>query len=990
VILRFSNPWLLLLLAGLLPLIGWTGARLALLTRFRRALIIGTRLLIVTLLVLALARVQIVQSSDILDVIFALDGSDSIPEAQKQEQLAFLRGELRKMKSHDRAGVLVFGRFPVIEEIPAFPLRIQKLLSEPDRSATDIGEALRLAMAALTGEHKKRIVLVSDGNETEGSAIEAARSAGAHRIPVDVAPVAYEYRNDAIVESVSVDSRVHVNEPFEAKVFVRTEEAGPARLNIFSDNQLLNSQDVRLEPGKKNAFVLTSQVAKSGFHTYRVQVESPGDRNLANNEGSAFTFAAGPPRILFVDGNPPDQNRIVPVLQSEKVEVDYANASGLPDELGALEGYDSLVLSNIGADELGERRMKAIEAAVHELGVGLVMVGGPDSFGAGGYQDTPVERALPVSMEVAHKRILPRGALVIVLHTCEIPEGNFWAREIALAALDVMSSRDLMGLLYFGVPVGGGAPATGWGEQWLFTLSEVGDKSRMRSLIKECMPGDMPYMHPTIQMAYGALSTCNASVKHIVIITDGDPGPPSQALLQQLRDSNITLSTVGIAPHTPTHLQILQAMAGFCGGNFYDVKDFSTLPQIFIKEASVVRKPLICEEPFKPVLKAYSPIVSGIADSEVPQLKGYVCTTPKSLADVPVVSDKDDPVLAHWQYGVGKSVAFTSDAQARWATSWLEWGKFAKFWTQLVRWTLRGQLSQNLQMHTEVADGKGHVVVDAVDSQGNFVNFIEFESSLIKPDLERAPLALKQTGPGRYEATFPVEGTGSYLVTARSREQEGAGGLITGGLAMSYSPEYKSVRSNEALLKQIASLTGGREARLVGNEVNLFDHNLPSGRKPEPLWPQALALAILLVPLDVFFRRVMIDWRDLARGWAAGRDWVAARVKPIFAPRPREREAAMDALLQVKEKVREQTTAPPPSEAFLEALHRAKATAHKGVLEQSEPAAATAQPVVVRKSEKEELRKPKAPAEAFTSQLLEAKKRARRGKTGSVKSSMKE
>lgn len=978
-IFRFANPWLLLLLAGLLPMIVWTGARLSLLTRFRRTLIVGTRLLILTLLVLALARIQRVRSSDTLDVYFALDGSDSIPEAQKREQMVFLQNELKKMSPRDRSGILVFGRFPTIEEIPSYPLRVEKLLSEPDRSGTDVGEALRLAMAALTGENKKRIVLISDGNENEGAAIEAAKSAAAHRIPVDVVPIAYEYRNDVIVESISADSRVHVNEPFDVKIFVRSDEASPARLHVFCDNQLLNSQDVRLEADKKNVFVLTSRVAKAGFHTFRVQVESPTDHNLANNEGNTFTFAAGPPRILFVDGDPPDQNQLVPVLQSEKIEVDYANVAGLPEDLGTLQNYDSVILSNVGADEVGERRMKVIEAAVHELGVGLVMIGGPNSFGAGGYQDTPVERALPVSMEVSHKRVLPRGALVVILHTCEIPEGNFWAREISLAALDVMSSRDLMGLLYFGVPSGRG-PASGWGEQWLFPVQEVGDKSEMRSLIKQCQPGDMPSMATTIQMAFNALSTCNASVKHIVIITDGDPQAPSQALLQTIADSKITLSTVGISPHNPSDMQKLEAMAFICGGTPYVVKDFKALPQIFIKEASVIRKPLLCEEPFKPIQK-YSPILAGIAEGEMPELKGYVCSTPKALADVAVISDKDDPVLAHWQYGVGKAVAFTSDAQTRWAAQWTQWNKFAKFWAQVVRWTLRGQMSQNLQMHTEVADGKGHVVIDAVDAQGNFVNLLDFEGDVISPKIDRQPLPFKQTGPGRYEATFPVEAAGSYMVTARSSGSEGASGLIAGGLAMSYSPEYKNPRSNEALLRQIASVTGGREVPLRGNTLDLFDHNLPSGSKPEPLWPGALALAILLVPMDVFFRRVMIDWRDLARAWGVASGWVVAQVKPLFARRPVKREEAMDALLQVKEKVREQTTTRAPSEAFLEALHRAKKEAQAGVLGQSEEKPVGPRPVVVRKSEKEELRKPKAPAETFTSQLLEAKKRARRGKS---------
>ena len=974
-IVRFGNPWLLLLLAVLAPLVVWTGARLALLTRFRRTVIVAMRTVIVALLILTLARVQIVRSTDVLDVFFLLDGSDSIPDAQKQEELAFLQNELNKMGSRDRAGVLVFGSDAVIEEIPTPYLQVQKLLSAPNRGGTDIGEAIRLAMAALTGENKKRIVLVSDGNENEGAAVEAAESARAHRIPVDIVPLSYEHHNDAMVESITVDSRVHVEEPLDVKVFVRSDEASPARLDIYRDNQLLSSQQVTLEANKKNAFVLTSQVAKPGFHTFRVHVEAPGDRNLANNDGATFTFAGGPPRILFLDGDPPEQNTLVPILKAERIEVDYADPEGLPDELGAVQSYDSIVLSNVSADRLGERRMKLIETAVHELGIGLIMIGGPDSFGAGGYQDTPVERALPVEMEVSHKKILPRGALAVILHTCEIPEGNYWAQQIALAALDVMSRRDLMGVLYYSY--GDVMPP---GEQWLYSLQEVGDKSRMRSLIRQCQPGDMPYMDRTIQMAFGGLAECNAAVKHIVIITDADPVKPSPTLLAQIKASNITLSGVVINPHNPADAVEMKAIAAYCGGNFYEVTNFNTLPQIFIKEASVVRKPLICEETFKPLLKSYSPLLSGIADADLPPLKGYVCSSPKALADVPVFSHKDDPVLAHWQYGVGKSVAFTSDAQARWATQWIQWDKFAKFWAQSVRWTLRGQLSQNLQMRTEVAEGYGHVVIDAVDPQGIFINFLDFQGNAIGPDLEGKPLTFKQTGPGRYEASFPVAATGSYMVSARSKEGEGAGGLITGGLAISYSPEYKNVRSNEALMRKIADVTGGRTAAVKNDQVNLFDHNLPSGSKPEPLWPRTLALAILLVPLDVFFRRVMIDWRDVRRAWGVAYGWVGARLKAIAARRPPEREEAMDALLQVKEKVREQTTVKPPSEAFLEALHRARQQAGGTVIAESEIQAPGPRPVVVRKSEKEELRKPKAPDELFTSQLLEAKKRARRGK----------
>jgi uncharacterized membrane protein/5S rRNA maturation endonuclease (ribonuclease M5) len=983
--IEFGQPWILLLLVVLVPFIVWTGLRLRLVTAFRRALIIGTRLLVVTLLVLALARIHFVKLSNELDVFFVIDGSESVPEAQRREALGVVQSQVKKMRQADRAGIAVFGRNALIEEIPAQKLKPVKLLSEPDRKGTDIGEALRLAMTALAGQHMKRVVLLSDGNENEGAAIEAAESARAHQIPIDVYPLRYKYKNDVIVESVVVDSRVHEDEPFDVKIFVRSDQAAPARITVLRDNRPMSTEDVKLEPGKKNTFVLASQVDEPGFHTYRVQVDSPGDNNLENNQGYAFTYAAGPPRILFVDGNPPDQNKLVPVLQSEKITVDYVDALGLPDQLGALQSYDTIILSNVGADEVGEKRMKAIEQAVHELGVGFIMIGGEKSFGAGGYQDTPVERALPVSMDVSHKKILPRGALVIILHTCEIGNGNSWAREIALAALKVMSAKDLMGVLFFGIGADvTGAQTTGYGEQWLFPLAEVGNKTRMQSLIRNCSPGDMPSMDNTVKMAYDALVKCRASVKHCVLITDGDPAHANmQTILQQMKAAKITLSTVGISPHNPGDVQVLQAMAQYTGGNYYPVTNPNKLPEIFIKEATLVKKPLIFEEDFTPKYRSYTPILAGVG-AELPMLKGYVCTSRKSLADVPVVSEKDDPVLAQWQYGVGKSVAFTSDAQARWAAPWLGWDKYAKFWTQAVRWTLRGQLSQNLQMQTEVVDGVGHVVIDAVDPDGNYINRVPFEGSVIDPSLEPPqPLKFRQTGPGRYEATFPVNGTGSFLVTARTQDEAvGGNGLIAGGLAIPYSPEYKDGQSNEALLRRVASISGGRYIEQANSRVNVFDHNLPSGSRPEPRWPLALALAILLVPIDVFFRRVMIDWRDVRRAWAAAAEWVRFNIRPIFTQKPRpERDEAMSALLQAKEKAREQAApkAKAPSAEFLDSLQRAKGSVESGILEEAEEKQpGKPEPVVVRKSEKDELRgKPKAPAESFTGSLLEAKKRAR-------------
>lgn len=963
---RFANiEWLVLLPVALL-FVALMGRKLRMLSRARRITVLALRSLLFALLILALARLEITRTSNDLAVMFLVDDSSSIPHEMREYAKKFIQQSVEKMGAEDSLGILLFGGDASIERSPqARPESIEGFQSVVSRDQTNMAEAVRLAMAAFPAHAKKRIVLMSDGNQTVGDVEESVRRAAANNVAVDVVPMAYEHRDDIIVEDLVVENQVAIDEPFDVKVMVKSPRDLNAKMNILRDGQIVATQQVDIEGSKKNVFVLPTQAQETGFHVYQAQIETSNDTNAENNQSYGFTMAQGEPKVLLVEGAPPEQNLLTALLRMEKIDVDLIAPGDFPNDPVRLQEYNSIILSNVAAADMTRGQMQLIERVVHESGMGLIMIGGEHSFGAGGWQDTPVEEALPVEMEIKHKKILPKGALALILHTAEIPQQEYWARTIAVAALNVLSSRDDFGAL-----------AYDWqaGDQWIVPFGPAEDKVAARKAIMEGSYGDMPQFAPTMQMAFDALKASNASSKHIIVISDGDAQPPQPALVDSIRKSKITISTVQVAGHGASTTEVMKEIAKRGAGRFYEVKNNSELPQIFIKEASVIRRSLIIEEPFVPVSDASSDLLAGIGPREYPRLLGYVGASPKDLADQPLKTDKDDPLLAHWRYGVGKTVAFTSDVYRKWAAEWYNWNKMSKFWSQVVRWTLRPQTSRNLQMSTSIEEGKAKVAIDAVDDEGRFINFLQFDASLIAPDFQSEKIDFRQVGPGRYEAQVPVESVGTHLVTATAKGPNDFQDFITGGIAMSYSPEFRTSRSNDGLMKKISEIGKGR---VLDEQMNVFDRNLPSSQSPQPLFPLLLAAAILLLPIDIFFRRVLIDWSMVANGLTIARRYAVSIVRPRHSRQ--EREERIEALLDAKKQAQQ---------TRMEEVEKKSSTAYKNeLLERLEKSKADedmigqtqTKPPETPAATKEKIEQTgKSQQDDFTAKLLEAKRRAKK------------
>lgn len=891
---QFTNPlWLVLLPLCLVWVIWLTLKSDVQLSPGRRWVAFALRVVIVCALVLAVAGVQWLRPLDGLNVYFVLDRSDSVPSAQQEAAREYVNRAVGQKKPVDNAGVLVFGTEASIESSPSRAVDLQKIHAVVGTERSDIAGAIRLGTAAFPEAGQKRLVLLSDGNENIGDALAAVLAAKPLGVSVDVIPLGVSRGFDVSVQKLSLPNQLKKGQTFEVKIFAQADKPQSATVRLYRNDQLLGDQKVELTAGK-NLFTFPQTLTEPGFYSYDVALEGTDDLVAQNNRATSFTNVRGDPAVLVVSSDLAADANLVEALRSARLEVKTADVTGFPASLAQMQSYDAIFLCNVAAGDLGRDLMKLLESAVRDFGVGLVSVGGDQTYAAGGYRDTPLEATLPVDSELSSKKVLPSGAMVLVMHGMEFNNGNQVARDTAIAAMEALGPQDELGVILWD-----------GSERWLFPLTKVGDGRELGRKIAGMNQGDLPSFQGVMSMGYEGLKKSTANLKHMVVFSDGDPGAPTAELMQSMVKDKITVSTVLIAGHAGPDTMISIAEQG--RGRFYDVRSASQLPQIFIKEAAVILKSAIFEEPFKPQVAAGSELIRGIGPQEYPILQGYVATTGKPRAEIPLVSEKGDPLLAHWQYGLGRAVAFTSDAKAKWARDWLGWDKYRQLWSQVAQWSLRRVDNADFTTDVSVEKGEGHISVEALDPQGNYRNFLNLQTVVVTPKGERQTVQLEQTGPGHYEAKFPTREVGAYMLNLMDMQDGRPRGTQVLGASINYSPEFNATEPNVNLLRRLAESGGGKVLDPDLSSDNPFLHDRQKTFQPRDLWEWLVKLAVILFPLDVGIRRIHIDREEWLR--------VTQNLRRLLffwrvGHRPAEADESLAALLARREKVRSTQTAP--------------------------------------------------------------------------------
>src|ERR1051325_4402203 len=859
---QFTHPYYLLLLAPALGWVLWFAWKSDVqIGAWRRWTAVMIRIIVVTALVLAVAGLQWRRAVEGMNVFFVLDRSDSIPSAQQDAAKELVNRMAKQKHNVDKAGVIVFGTEASIESSPSGRMDLQKIQAVVGTERTDLAGAIRLGTAAFPETGQKRLVLMTDGNENIGDAMSAVLAAKQQLgVTVDVIPMGVARPNDVAVQKLQVPSNLKKGQVFETKIFVQADQATPATVRLIRNNQFLGEQKVELSAGK-NLYTFPQTLSEQGFYKYEVQVDAPGDPLPQNNRATTFATVRGEPRLLIVSADPGQDKQLAAALQTSRLEISLVGVKDFPGTLAEMQSYDAIFISNLAAGDLGSDRQKLLESAVRDFGVGLVCVGGDQTYAAGGYRGTPLESTLPVSMELDSKKVLPSGAVVLIMHGMEFGNGDQVARDCAQGVLQALGPSDEMGVVLWD-----------GNEKWLFELQKVGNKKALAQAIAGMNQGDLVSFQGVLQMAHGALQKSHANLKHIIVFSDGDPGAPSAALMQEIVGDRITVSTVLISGHSPPDTMMMMAHEG--KGQFYNVTSPNELPQIFIKETAVILKSAIYEDPFKPQLRTQTEPIRGIAAGDYPTLLGNVATSQKPRAETPLVTDKGDPLLAHWQYGLGRAVAFTSDAKAKWGKIWLNWDKYRQFWSQIGQWSLRQLENADLTTEVSIDKGEGVIDVEALDKQGNYRNFLNLPVIVTSPKGERQSLRLEQTGPGHYEARFPTKEIGLYMLNLLEVKDGQVRGSQVVGASVNYSPEFNATEPNMNLLRRIAESGGGQIIDPAAPLVNPFVHGREKTFQPRDLWEWLLKFAIILFTLDVGVRRIQIDRDEWLRATRTLRRWL--------------------------------------------------------------------------------------------------------------------
>ena len=866
--LEFARPLLLLLLPAyiaLIYLIDRRGGRRSRRIKHRVARVM--RCLLTCLCVLALAAPSVVLPGGQQAVWILADASASARGMQDQMTQS-VRTALENKDASVNAGVIAFGGNAMVEKPLAQDGTYNGVTTAVDAQASDLSSALTLASALLPEDAQGRIVVLSDGATEDVRA--AAQQLAARGVTVDFQSFSGDALPDAQISQLNVPSRVYQGQSFTVTVQVTANHDTAGTLVLYQNRTPVSSREVTLRRGD-NTFTFRDTAADTGVVTYEARLISEGDSCAQNDSMGGYVYVQGAPKLLLVEGRQGEGSEMAAMLSAAAMQYETVLPAQLPYDAEQLRQYDGVVLVNVDYDAADEEQWAALDSAVRVLGRGLTVIGGDSSYALGGYRGSRLEEMLPVTIDVRNKLDLPSLALMLVIDKSgSMSDGMFGttrlelAKEAAMRAAEVLTPNDQVGVIAFDDAA-----------KWVVNLQKAEDVEAIQNQIGTIRPGGGTAFFTALYEATYALMNAQAQQKHIIFLTDGEAGDTGYLQLCDIMQQNdITLTTVAVG--SGADQATLRTLAQQGGGRAYAANEFDNLPKIFTKETYLVSGSYVQNRTFTPVITEQS----ALTDFEgFPQLSGYLAATEKSLATVSLMSDREDPILAWWQYGAGRVVAFMADSRGAWTSEFLQWDQAAAFYGGMAAFTLPGEEREG-QLTTERQGDALRIVYTA--PEGAQTGLSTSVTALL-PDGTQTQLALQESAPGVYEGEITAAQLGAYALRVEQRDESGElQRVMEGGAVNGYSGEYDLRSQNaESTLPYLSALTGGREIT-DSAEMLKSTHAVVRARR-DLTQPLLWALMVLLL-CDIALRR--LSWDVALERYLNARR--AARQQPPRREKPAE------------------------------------------------------------------------------------------------------
>jgi len=892
--LRFTHPTYLLLLVPVAVGLWYSYRHVHGMARPRKRLAFGIRVLLLLLLVGALSGPEARRPNRGLCTIFLVDRSDSISEADRHKGRDFVDAAMQKLGNEDQAGVVVFGKNAVVDESPSGRRRLGALQSAVDGSATDIAAAVRLAAASFPDGKGRRIVLLSDGNETSGDLEEAAQVSATDGIPIDVVPLGLENRSgEASVVALEAPPEIRVEQPFDLRVIAESSIPQHGTVDVDRDGVLIKQMAVNLDAGR-NAIVVSDKLPDTGFHRYRATLHADHDIDNRNNVGLAFVAVRGKPRVLVLQGNP-KETTLADALRKNGIAADLGGPAAIPSRPEDLQIYDAVLLNDLNALNVTMHQMKMLQASVRDSGIGFAMIGGEESFLPGGYYGTPIADVLPVDLNIRQRKTFPSTSILIILDasgSMGMQEDGMTKLRLAGRAAEetvkLMSPLDRVGIA-----------GSSDGIEMVVPMEKLEDKGAAIDKIEHLSQGGGGiYIGPSMLKSEQILKGENTQIRHLVLMSDGNDAEDQSGAIEtalRMRADHITTTVVAIGEGKDE--EFLRRLAAAGGGRYYLAKHANQLPAIFTQDTSIMSRSAIEEGAFYPKVSPGEEIMRGIDGT--PPLLAYCLTDSRPLSRVGMRTKKDDPLLATWQYGLGESLAFTSDAHPRWAKHWVGWDGFGTFWSQAVRSISRKATVNDYQVSVHHDGGKGQVELKAFDRLGNPLTVDNAQIRVATPNGEAREVRLAQEAPGTYTGAFDAGDIGTYIVTVAEPDPSGRPRTSATGFSLPYPPEYRLYRANVPLLSRTAATTLGLSLKSPEEAVRPVAN---PGNSITELWPFLLFWAALLLPVDIGVRRLALPLGEILAK-------IGTRVRRRAPVVVTTQQVTVERLHQAKQRVRQDAPA---------------------------------------------------------------------------------
>lgn len=814
--------------------------------RYRGKFYLVVRGVVFLCVLLALLGIRIYKGSGRTATVFVVDLSNSneehLDEAQK-----YLQETIAKMPSGNAYGIVTFGKDTLVEQFLTSERHYGGLLTLPDKAATNFEEAVSKALTLIPGEYSKRLVVLTDGRETRGDIRNMAQALTAGQAELLTLLYENEETPDAYIDNVTLPAYLHPGDKYSITVLVESNYDTDAVIALYNGSSQTAANNVHLNKGS-NRFVFGALVdanTDSGAtENLRVQVQAQGDTCQENDFFSAYSVVETPPRVLVISGRDVSISGFAAVLGAAGCDYNVVSARNAPKSINEMLEYKSIVLVNTYIDDLPEPFLENLETYVKDYGCGLICCGGEDSFALGGYRNTVLETVLPVDMQLRGVNEMPTMAMVMVIDRSGSMTNSAGGHGIsnldiavraAEVAVDSLNDSDYVGILTFDDQY-----------QWQVELRLADDKAAIKDELKQISDGGGTTIKPALQEAVKVLAGSEASIKHIVLLTDGmGETDDFTDVISDCTNSDITLSTVAVGDGSDTML--LERLADNCGGRYYYSDKSSDIPKIFAQEVFLGGDSYLQNGVFSLAVQQNHELTSNLFPNGWPALYGYVSATPKTASSPVIVSgEKGDPILTVWQYGLGRTAAWNSDVTGEWTGAFAGQEDYVQLWKRIVDYST-GNASMGEDSVNVVTVGERTEVDYQTSDYGSAT---EIFVTVIDPDGNALEEKLHATAPGKYTAELSTPQTGLYHFNIRRTEGGEIQNYMTTAAAVQFSDEYKFDVSADAYIS-FAKQYG----RMITEQDPIWTRLSTKARESYPLTNWFLALAVCLFLADVAMRR---------------------------------------------------------------------------------------------------------------------------------------